>query len=164
MDKVVPETLLMEPFYAQGDRVLITYNESLSERQWSISFAEDMVDDVRPWLKPYEHVSLICEKWNKEKAALSLLYKNRQMKEAKAGLRKAKALLIQSVCWLNHERVSLLTFNQHLKRFRNKPINGVERIQFILTHDHYLSFIQLCAIMDELQRLNERIYLLSSQL
>lgn len=162
MLKNVPESFWYEPFYQKGDSVHIDGKTPFAERQWGVAFAEDMMSEVSPWFKPYEYVKSLCEKFHQEKGALSVLYKKRCLQEATVDLIKAKALLIQCVCWLNHEPVTLTTFEEDLIQYLNKPINAVERIGFILTHNHYLSFIQLCELMDELERLNERLFLLSS--
>ncbi|WP_054712241.1 YpoC family protein [Bacillus sp. JCM 19041] len=89
-----------------------------------------------------------------QKEELSVSYRHRQAKEA--SFHKSKALMLQCLFWINQEPVNLVSLKEKMKEFTILPINAKERVLFVLENDHYVSFLQLCALFEELEKLNAR--------
>ncbi|WP_078391127.1 YpoC family protein [Shouchella patagoniensis] len=155
MRKQVPKMLLCLPFYKPESSVTISSSATFIERQWQVPFAEEISYQSEPWQEPHEYIRELCLFFHQQKEELSVSYRHRQPQEE--SLLKSKALMLQCLFWINQEPVNLVSLKEKINHFAVLPNNALERVIFVLENNNYVSFLQMCALFEELEKLNARI-------
>lgn len=113
------------------------------------------MDESMPWKNEEEAVIQIVQEWKPYMNELTTLFKERKNKEAKPLMIKGISLFIRLLFWSNNESTDLKNLQEKLVQFEAKPVNIVERLQFLMQRPTlYHSFIQLSELMIE----QEKIY------
>ncbi|MFC4322692.1 YpoC family protein [Litchfieldia salsa] len=118
---------------------------------FDIAFISSHTDVLKPWEEQSTFFPLLMELWNDEKKELNALFKIRDRKKVKARMIKALGYYVQFLNWSNGQAVrELKNWQTSISNLNNKPINAVERLEFIIVKpDQYHSFIQLSQLFEE---------------
>ncbi|WP_349407538.1 YpoC family protein [Pseudalkalibacillus sp. SCS-8] len=92
--------------------------------------------------------------WRSEKEKIAASFKNRDRHAAKPAMIKGIGWFITILFWINGQRVARLThLVEDCSSLPDQPFNLKERLIFILENpDHYLAYIQLTELYDELEK------------
>jgi len=113
------------------------------------------IDTSMPWKTEKVGVIQIVHAWQPYLNELTEMFKKRKNKETKPLMVKGISLFIRLLFWSNHEPTDLKNLQEKLELFEAKPVNIVERLQFLMQRPTlYHSFIQLSELMIE----QEKIY------
>ncbi|MFD0051644.1 YpoC family protein [Actinomycetes bacterium NPDC127524] len=111
------------------------------------------VEGYQPWSSPEIPIKDILKEWKKSEQSIRLLFAGRYAKEAHEPMKQAMSWLLSSLFWLNGIPVNLKDLQREAGEFAVKPVNAIERLQFILSSpSHFSSFIQLSELMQELEK------------
>ncbi|MGG3689143.1 YpoC family protein [Caldifermentibacillus hisashii] len=112
------------------------------------------IDESIPWKNEKEAVIQIVHEWQPYLKELTGLFKERKNKETKPLMVKGISLFIRLLFWSNNEPTDLKNLQEKLVLFEAKPVNIVERLQFLMQRPTlYHSFIQLSELMIEQEKI-----------
>lgn len=104
-----------------------------------------------PWQKPEESVANLLAIWGELRVELEVIQQNRDRKASIEPMKKAIMIFYCFLFWSNDQPVSLK--HRHLESLQVKPVNFIERLQFILKRPGlYHSYRQLSELFDEQQK------------
>ena len=108
--------------------------------------------DYKPWKDRENSVPILFEVWQEQKDILTELFKKRDKHTSQKLMVQQIAVFLEALFWANQKPVnSLVTWKEEVKSLTIKPVNLIERFEFIMNGpDHYHSFIQLSQLFDEL--------------
>jgi hypothetical protein len=84
-----------------------------------------------PWENPEKFIPKLLEKWKSIRKVLEGKFSKRE-KEVKSEMEAGIALFFMLLFWSNSLPVELSNWKQKLDDFYAKPVNGAERLQFIM--------------------------------
>ncbi|MFC0559925.1 YpoC family protein [Halalkalibacter alkalisediminis] len=158
----IPDSFQIQPFYQQKMVSLPDLKNSFKEICRTIPFYYDMVKDQKYWKNKHEIIPVLLEWWSEEEQTLTMLFRERNTKEARPVMIFMSAAFIDCLFWMNDKTLSGLTqLEQDLAHIKFKPINCEERLDFVLRHpSQYQSFTQLRALYLEVRKTYAKIKLL----
>ncbi|MFB4211396.1 YpoC family protein [Shouchella sp. JSM 1781072] len=161
MDKIVPPSFCVQPFYKKGAHISIHPSHTFLERQWAHPFSEDITMLTKPWQTgATEAIRILVDSFESNQATYKVYFKEGKAKEIAHEQNVMKAMMVQALFWLNGQNVDLINLKQAISSFAYTPLNTQDRLVFILSHQNDRAFVQLCSFMDDLKKLNERVNLL----
>lgn len=114
----------------------------------------------KPWENRKESLPKLFHHWAILHNKLVQLFEARDRQGAVQPMKQGLILFIQSVFWLDRRPVLLAEGRMNVAVLKWQPVNGVERLDFILQRpNHYHSFIQLTEMMKEIEK---RFFVLQS--
>jgi hypothetical protein len=137
--------------------IIINQSNTVSELMRSFPFVFELIDvnggldfDM-PWENRERFIPLLLNIWKEEAERLNSFFINRNTAEAKDPMVRSLALFLSFLFWSNQKRVpGLQCWQESIKTLDIKPINVVERLEFIfLKPNHYHSFVQLSQLYSE---------------
>jgi hypothetical protein len=163
----VPVTFKYAPFYTGNDTVSYNIEHVMTENPY---FLYDMayvqqVELRRPWENRFVYIQEIIAAWKVIKEEVGELFRKRNRNGAKPLMLAYIAHLLSALFWLNEKHVpgveNIFVFISELSI---KPLNVEERLQFMLeSPDHYHSFIQLCQLYEEMEKLTVKQQILTKR-
>jgi hypothetical protein len=107
-----------------------------------------------PWEKPHEILPKLYKKWSELNPIIKEYFANRDRSGALEPMKISIALFLDTLYWGNNQPVTnIKNWENQLKSLVIKPVNVEERLSYIIhTPNHYLSFVQLLQLFDELQK------------
>ncbi|WP_379968461.1 YpoC family protein [Ectobacillus sp. sgz5001026] len=160
MNIVVPDKFVFSPFFKEGD--CIRFDSTVTIEDGSIFVfeiaAEEGLPFDKPWNKREKTVPIILQMWKQNKDSIASLFRQRKRKEAGPPMVTNTARFLSILFWMNETYLSSLQqYTVQIEALRRKPVNVVERLDFILEQpDHYHSFIQLSELYEEVEKLFEK--------
>lgn len=104
---------------------------------------------IEPWLGEDRQIPLLLEEWGKLEQEVKKLFADRNNEGALQPMKVGIDLLLQFVFWSNKLPVGNLE-ELNSDNILIKPVNVIERIQFILQRPNlYPSFVQLSELFTE---------------
>ncbi|MBE3569914.1 MAG: hypothetical protein IMW92_07305 [Bacillales bacterium] len=102
-----------------------------------------------PWENPGKYIPLLMKKWEKIREVLVGKFSKRE-KELKSEMKAGIALFFMLMFWSNSVPVELCNWKQKMDEFHAKPVNGAERLQFIMERPYsYPAFRQIDELFTE---------------
>ncbi|WP_062198212.1 YpoC family protein [Massilibacterium senegalense] len=119
-------------------------------------FMLDQLDGIAPWENPNAYLPTVFLSAQQKLQQAKECFQQRKKTEASKPLLFSLALFLDALFWMNHRRfVSLDDLSVIISSFQWKPINVVERVNFILQKPTlFHSSIQLEQLLDELIKVN----------
>jgi hypothetical protein len=104
---------------------------------------------VKPWENPKEHIPELLNKWKSLQGEIKTLFEQRNKKMILSPMKQGIGLLLEFIFWTNGLPSQKLE-NVDMDTFKFKPVNFLERIQFLMKRPNiYPSFIQLIELFEE---------------
>ncbi len=161
MYKKVPSSFCVAPFYRDGEEVYVGEGQDFITRQLSYPFMEDITAFTKPWqVNTTEAIRELQRTFTCQKDRHLALFKEGKGKEIAHEQLVMKAFMLQSLYWLNGQRVKLTQVAHDVHTFTHAPLNAADRVLFVLHGQGDRGFVQLCSFMEDLNKLNERVDLL----
>lgn len=153
----VPEAFSVPPFYRE--QAQITFDDT-SAAGLEFPFFYDILFISQPsahtsW--PWEKPKLdYYDDWTERSKGIAEAFRNRDRKRARAPMVGSLALFIDQVIWASGKPVSALSLASLIAEMEDLPyvpLNIGGRLTYIMRQpDHYLSFIQLDQLEEELKK------------
>jgi hypothetical protein len=106
-----------------------------------------------PWKMPTTTVKILFEMWKPHKEECRLLFAERKPKQTAIHMKSGIAVFLSVLFWMHEQPVDLQSRSEIIPQFSSKPVNTVERLQFILLRPaHYQAFIQLDELFIEIEK------------
>lgn len=116
---------------------------------FELSFYSNQGLQEYPWQNPECYIPVLLKKWDKIRGILEKKFSKRE-KDIHSEMEAGIALFFMLMFWSNLQPVRLCDWKQTMVDFHAKPVNGVERLQFIMERPyHYPSFKQLDELFTE---------------
>ncbi|QED48402.1 YpoC family protein [Cytobacillus dafuensis] len=153
----IPEELMDPHLFTKNDSFTID-EHALTHILPSMPFLYEAayylgINAKRPWELREECIPILLNEWNSEKEFLKKVFAKRERTQVTAPMKKGICLFLEFVYWGNGLPVSLTNY-KNAKSLIIKPVNMVERLEFILHRPTlYHSFIQLSELMIEMEKL-----------
>ncbi|MBS4191000.1 hypothetical protein KHA94_12495 [Bacillus sp. FJAT-49705] len=153
----IPEELMDPDFFTKNESFTID-EHVLAHILPSVPFLYEAayylgINAIKPWELQEECIPILLNEWNSEKELLKKLFAKREHTKVTAPMKKGICLFLEFVYWGNGLPVSLSN-DKNAKTLIIKPVNMVERLEFILQRPTlYQSFIQLSELMIEMEKL-----------
>ncbi|MBB5323359.1 hypothetical protein HNQ34_000436 [Anoxybacillus tepidamans] len=152
----VPTEFVHPPFFREGDTIEKTSDVPFPYQMKTVYFYYDIVSSTPlPWEQIEQSIPAVLELWNDEKEQLEACFAKRNRAAAREPMIRGLSYLIVCLFWLNGKRTqNVRTWEKEIEALALKPINCVERLQFIFSRcDVYHSFIQLSELFEEVTKL-----------
>lgn len=115
------------------------------------------IDAYKPWMQSKTHISGLFKKWEEIKRECEALFSKRKAKETRKPMKEGIALFLTILFWTHHKPVLLKDWNHAVKELKIKPVNLVERFNFIIQRPSvFHSYIQLSELFLELEKQYEK--------
>ncbi|WP_227936233.1 YpoC family protein [Alkalihalobacillus deserti] len=152
---IIPDSFQVQPFYYQKTIYLPDLNRSFKDICRAVPFYYDMVEEEIFWKNKHDIIPVIFEWWNEEEQTLTSLYRERNSKKAKPIMITMIAAFIDCLFWMNNKKLTGLNqLKEALAPFKFKPVNCVERLDFLLLNpSQFHSFTQLRALFLEMKKI-----------
>lgn len=144
---------LYDPFFFSDKEVEI--DETLLEHvQIKNQFIHDIayftnVETVKPWEEPAYSIPLLLKEWHILQTEIRVLFEQRKNQATLELMRQGIGFLMEFIFWTNEVPTQKLE-NGSIKMLKLKPVNCLERIQFIMKRPNiYPSFMQLIELFEE---------------
>ncbi|KYG32896.1 YpoC family protein [Alkalihalobacillus trypoxylicola] len=162
---MIPFDFCISPFY-HHEQLKIDLN-SLTEKQrfTQVPFYYDITSIKKPWESPYPYIEEIYQLWLEEEIAIRFAFKGKRKHEIASKMRISIALYIDALFWLNGQRLNNLhKIEEDILTLTYRPLNAKDRLAFIIKqHNQYHAFIQLQALMEELNKMCARIKVMKNR-
>ncbi|PLS16317.1 hypothetical protein CVD28_17760 [Bacillus sp. M6-12] len=107
----------------------------------------------QPWQESGQALPDLFAKWKTLSLEAGLLFAERNTKEAAGPMIEGLAIFISALFWMNGYPVTLSDWQGRLSGFDFKPVNAVERLEFVMNRPLlYHSYKQLTELMIELEK------------
>lgn len=161
----IPNDFRCSPFFEEETVIEYNAEKSFGELLKETCFLFDIDQRYKPWNEIEMSISTVLSLWKEEKEEISILFRNRNKKEAKDPMVRFAGHLLSILHWMNGTPVvSLQNMNEQIERLEKKPVNFMERFLFIMKKpDHYHSFIQLTQLYEELEKLYVRVLIMQKK-
>ncbi|MED0659746.1 MULTISPECIES: YpoC family protein [Bacillus] len=116
---------------------------------FELSFYWNSPIEEYPWENPEKSIPILLNKWEKIREGLERKFSKRE-KVLKSEMRAGIALFFMLMFWSNSAPVELSNWKEKMDGFYAKPVNGAERLQFIMERPNsYPAFRQLDELFTE---------------
>ncbi|MGG2092850.1 YpoC family protein [Bacillus sp. S13(2024)] len=161
----IPNDFRCSPFFEEETVIEYNAEKSFGELLKETCFFFDIDQRYKPWNEIEKSISTVLSLWKEQKEEISILFRNRNKKEAKDPMVRFAGHLLSILHWMNGTSVvSLQDMNGRIERLENKPVNFMERFLFIMKQpDHYHSFIQLTQLYEEMEKLYVRVLIMQKK-
>ncbi|MDC2865896.1 YpoC family protein [Bacillus sp. BP-3] len=161
----IPNDFRCPPFFE--DRAVIEYNaeKSFGELLGEMYFFFDIEQGYKPWNAIEVSIPTVLGLWKEQKEEISMLFRNRNKKEAKEPMVRFAGHLLSILHWMNGTPVTnLQNMSEQIDRLEKKPVNFLERFSFIMNKpNHYHSFIQLTQLYEEIEKLYVKVLIMQKK-
>lgn len=166
MNIVVPDKFILSPFFKEGDCILFDSTVTIEDSSIFVFeiVAEEGLAFSKPWNEREQTVPIVLQIWKQNKDSIASLFRQRKRKEARQPMVTNTARFLSILFWMNETYLSSLQqYTVQIEAIRRKPVNVLERLDFILEQpDHYHSFIQLSELYEELEKLFEKTMIMKN--
>ncbi len=106
-----------------------------------------------PWETPALFLDSYFKEWKVSEIKLTELFSQRKKSSARTEMIAQIGYFLEAMFWMNGIPASPGTWKEKFDSLDVKPINGKERIAFVIDHpDHYIALIQLGELIDEIHK------------
>ncbi|MFI8705505.1 YpoC family protein [Bacillus sp. NPDC077411] len=161
----IPNHFQCIPFFEEETVIEYNAEKSFGELLEETCFFFDIEQGYKPWNEIEMSIPTVLGLWKEQKEEISMLFRNRNKKEAKDPMVRFAGHLLSILHWMNGTPVgSLQDMKEQMERLEQKPVNFMERFLFIMKQpDHYHSFIQLTQLYEELEKLYVRVLIMQKK-
>lgn len=151
-------SLRNSPFNEWETKIEIDETEQWETILLLAPFILDQLDDVAPWENPNVYLPTVFSSAQQKLQQAKECFQQRNKTEASKPLLFSLALFLDALFWMNHQPfISLNDLSETISSLQWKPINVIERVDFILQKPTlFHSSIQLEQLLDELIKVNAK--------
>lgn len=155
----IPEEFLLTPFFNEDDMLTIDRKMSFDDGIKTTPLIFDLysklqIEALKPWEEKHKYIPIILETWKVTEPMIVEMFEERDRKKALVPMRNMIKMFLMFMFWMNGRPVpTLYKINRHINELKLKPVNAIERIEYILSiPNHYHAFIQLQQLFIELKK------------
>ena len=140
-------------FFSDGD-----WSQELKGREARLPFFFEVKANYQrlsesPWENPGVFLHGYFKEWKEIEIKLTELFSQRRRSRARIEMIAQIGYFLEALFWMNGMQASPGTWKEKFDSFVVKPINGKERIGYLLDHpDHYIALIQLGELIQEIHK------------
>lgn len=148
----IPTELNLSYLFTEGMNIYTYFPKEKTHLFFSdeVALYGGKVVGERPWERPAKEIPQLIQSWKKIELQIDKKDRSKDKEQLNNLMLEGIMILFKLLFWSNEQPVNFQKWQKRLAHFSIKPVNLIERIEFILMRPFsYHAFRQLKGIVDE---------------